>query len=99
LLIEIIEKGKKQARKEKEARERKENQETNKKQAKGKGEQANQEASKQIPPHVLGFGRYPLSHKPSRPSKREAKKQDLDQILITQGSHMGGGCVLFLPQM
>jgi hypothetical protein len=39
-----------------------------------KGKQANQKASKQTLPHVLGFGRYLLSHKPSRPSKKEKKK-------------------------
>jgi len=66
---------------------------------KEKDKQANQEASTQTLPHVLGFGRYPLFHKPSCPSKREAKKKDLDQTLITQGSHVGGCRTLFLPQM
>jgi ABC-type enterochelin transport system ATPase subunit len=74
--LRFIEKGKKQTSKEEEARERKANQETSKKQAKGKKrKQTNQEASKQTLSHVLGFGRYPLSHKPSRPSKREAKSK------------------------
>jgi ABC-type enterochelin transport system ATPase subunit len=48
-----------------------------KKQAKSKqkekGKQANQEANKQTLPHILGFGRYPLSHKPSRPSSKREK--------------------------
>jgi hypothetical protein len=38
-----------------------------------KGKQANQEASKQTLSHVLGLGRYTLSHKPSRPSSKRAK--------------------------
>jgi hypothetical protein len=42
---------------------------------KKQGKQANQKARKQTLPHVLGFGRYPLSHKPSHPSKREAKSK------------------------
>jgi hypothetical protein len=64
----------KQARKRKQEREKQTKKQARSKQ-KEKGKQANQEASKQTLPHVLGFGRYPLSHKPSRPSKREAKKK------------------------
>ena len=88
----------KQARKREQEREKQTKNQARSKQRE-KDKQTNQEASKQTLPHVLGFGRYPLSHKPSRPSKREAKKQDLDQTLITQGSHVEGGRTLFLPQM
>jgi hypothetical protein len=63
----------KQARKRKQEREKqsKNKQEANKRKKANK--QTKKQASKQTLPHVLGFGRYPLSHKPSRPSKRKEK--------------------------
>jgi hypothetical protein len=51
------------------------NEEASKQEKEAREREANQEANKQTLPHVLGFGRYPLSHKPSRPSSKKAKKK------------------------